>query len=128
MALSSAIKRITRPGRLPIEIFVGGDGQSFQRDLVVSVGGVAESLTGVTPSAEVRTLDDSLIATMTATVTDAANGAFSVSMTRAAADAIAWPFDGSLNGQRQIRGRWLVRLDDGTTSMVIVAGDVTVTR
>ena len=128
MALSAPFKRITRPGTLPIEIFIGGSGQSFQRDLLVSVGGVAENLTGVTPYAELRTLDDSLIVTMNAAVTDASAGSMSISMSRATADAIDWPFDGSILGQRQIRGRWHVRLDDGSTSAVILCGPATVTR
>jgi hypothetical protein len=65
---------------------------------------------------------------MTVTVTDAANGWVSVTMTRATADAIEWPEDGPLRGSRTIRGRWHLRLDDGTTSMPVLAGTVTVTR
>jgi hypothetical protein len=130
MALSDTIQRIARPGQLPLEIFLGGTGQSFRRDFQILVGdpSAAEDLTGVTPSAEIRTLDDALLVTMTATVTDAANGWVRVTLTREAADAIEWPGDGPITGKRTIRGRWHLRLDDGTTSMPVIAGDVTVTR
>jgi hypothetical protein len=128
MALSTAIKQIERPGRLPIEIYVGGDGQSYQQGFTITVDSVAENLTGVTPTAEIRTLDDSLLATMTAEVVSAAAGTVRISMTRAAADAIEWPPNGPILGQRSIRGRWHLRLDDGATSMVVIAGDVVVTR
>lgn len=130
MPLSDTIKRIAKPGRAPIEIFIGGEGQSFQRDYQIMVGSpaAAENLNGVTPSAEIRTLDDNLLAVMTVSVTDAVNGWIRVTLTRAAADAIRWPVDGAVTGQRAIRGRWHVRLDDGTTSMPVMAGDVTVTR
>lgn len=130
MALSDTIKRIAKPGRMPLEIFVGGDGQSFQRDFQILVGSpaAAENLSGVTPYAEIRTEDDALLVAMTATVTDAANGWVQVTLTRAAADAIGWPDDGPLRGQRSMRGRWHLRLDDGATSMPIIAGDVMVTR
>jgi hypothetical protein len=109
---------------------LGGTGQSFRRDFQILVGdpSAAEDLTGVTPSAEIRTLDDALLVTMTATVTDAANGWVRVTLTREAADAIEWPGDGPITGKRTIRGRWHLRLDDGTTSMPVIAGDVTVTR
>ncbi len=130
MALSTNIKLITAPGKLDLSIFVGSLGQSFQRDFIISTGTppVAENLTSVTPTAEIRTLDDALIIAMTAVVTNAATGALSISLTRAQADSIAWPVTGSVIGQRTIRGRWHLRLDDGTTSMPVVAGDVTVTR
>lgn len=128
MALSDTIKRIGKPGTMPIEIFIGGDGQSFQRDFDIHVGGTAENLTGVTVTAEIRTLDDSLIVEMTGEVIDAVAGTIRVTLTRAAADAISWPAHGPLTGQRAMRGRWHVRLDDGTTSMPIIVGDVVVTR
>jgi hypothetical protein len=130
MALSDTIKRITRPGVLPIDLFVGGDGQTFQRDVQILVGdpAAAEDLTGVTPSAEIRTLDDCALVTLTCSVTDAANGWVRVSLARADADAIPWPGDGPINGQRAVRGRWHLRLDDGTTSIPVIAGTVTVTR
>ena len=128
MALSTAIKEIERPGRLPIEIYLGGDGQSFQRGFTITIDSAAQDLTGVTPSAEIRTLDDSLLVQMTAVVVSAAAGTVRVSMTRATADAIEWPTNGPILGQRTIVGRWHLRLDDGTTSMVVLTGDVVVTR
>lgn len=130
MALSDTIKRIAKPGRLPIEIYVGGDGQSFQRDFQILVGDPAapEPLSGVTPTAEIRTLDDSLLCEMTCVVTDAVNGWVKVTLTRETADAVSWPCDGPYTGQRVIRGRWHLRLDDGATSMPVIAGDVWVTR
>lgn len=130
MALSDTIKRIARPGILPVELFIGGDGQSFQRDFQILVGdpAAAEPLTGVTPSAEIRDLADNLLATMTATVTDAANGWVRVTMTRDAVDAVPWSGDAPLRGQKQHVGRWHLRLDDGATSMPVIRGDVFLTR
>lgn len=128
--LSDTIKRTTKPGRMPIELFVGGEAQSFQRDIQILVGdpATAEPLTDVTPSAEIRSLEDDLLVEMTCTVTDAANGWVRVSLTAAQANAITWPDDGPIRGSRAVRGRWHLRLDDGTTNMPVIAGDVTVTR
>lgn len=129
MALSDTIKRISKPGRYrPIEIFIGGAGQSFQRDFQILVSGSPEPLSGVTPSAEIRSLDDNLLVEMICSVTDAVNGWVSMQLTRQAADAISWPDDGPKNGNRALRGRWHLRLDDGVTSMPIACGDVWVTR
>lgn len=128
MALPDDVKKVKKPLRIPIELFIGGDGQSFLRSWTLSIAGNPVDLTGVTPVAEIRTLDDSLICEMTATITDAVNGVVEVSMTRETSDAIAWPDDGALSGQRAIRGRWHLRLDDGSASIPLITGDVWVTR
>jgi TRAP-type mannitol/chloroaromatic compound transport system substrate-binding protein len=128
MALSQAFKNSKKPARLPIEIFVGGDGQSFQPNWQIKEGGTAVDLTGVTVRAEIRTLDDSLLAVMAGSVTVAAEGRIQVALTREAADAISWPEDGPLTGLRSIRARWHVALDDGVTVTPIVTGDVWASR
>jgi hypothetical protein len=128
MALSQAFKNSRKPARLPIEIFVGGDGQSFQRNWQIKEGTTDVNLAGVTVRAEIRTLDDALLATMTGTVTVEAEGRIQVALTREAADAIAWPDDGPITAARAIRARWHVALDDGATVTPIITGDVWVTR
>jgi hypothetical protein len=130
MPLSDVIARNDEPGTYNLTIFVGGDGQSFRRDLTIGTGTpvVAQDLAGVTCSAEIRSATDELVALITTTVTDAATGAIRLTMTRAQCDAIAWPATGQIAGKRAFRGRWHLRLDDGTVSIPVLAGDVEVIR
>lgn len=130
MALSDAIRRFKEPGVMPLKIFIGGDGQSFERLLQITTGtpGVPEPLSGITVTAEIRDPVDNLVVAITCTVTDAVNGWIKLSLTRAAADAISWPAGALVSGAKALRGRWHLRLDDGTASIPVVAGPVEVLR
>lgn len=132
MALPDEYKRAAAPGVLDLSIFVGGSGQSWQRDVWMSHGAPLgpTDLTGVTPTAEVRSLDDgTVLATIAAAVVaPAAGGQVRLTMTKVVADAIAWPGFGAPNGSTVLRGRWHLALDDGATRAVVLRGDVEVIR
>jgi len=130
MALPDALRQIEAPGPYDLSIFVGGSGQSFEADVMIATQAGATDLTGVTPTAEVRSLDDAtVLAVITATVrTPAAGGVIRLTMTKAVADAIAWPSFTAPNGSRIIRGRWHLALEEGTTRAVVLAGAAEVIR
>jgi len=130
MALPDVMRQIESPGAYDLSIFVGGAGQSFEVDIAVATSGGPVDLTGITPVAEVRSLDDSVVlAVMVAAVrAPASAGVVRVTMTKTIADAIAWPAFSSPNGSRIIRGRWHLALEEGTTRAVILAGAAEVIR
>jgi len=132
MTIPAELLRIDTPGVYALSIFVGGTGQSFQRDFTVAYGSplAPVDLTGITPSAEVRSLDDAtLLATITAAVVSPASaGIVRLTMTPTVADAIAWPAVSAPNGSKIIRGRWHLALTEGAARVVVLRGDCEVTR
>ncbi len=123
MALPDNILRINEPGVLDLKIFVGGGGQSFMRDVQIwyDTPRVPLVLTGITPTALIRSLDDSTtIATIACSVTSPTLGRIRLTMTKIVADAIAWPTFGSPIGQQVLRGRWHLALTDTTPNTAIV--------
>lgn len=130
MALPDALRQIEAPGVYDLSIFVGGAGQSFELDVVLSTTGGPVDLTGVTLAAEVRSLDDAtVLAPLTAAgVAPLTDGKVRLTMTAAVADAIAWPAFTAANGSRVIRGRWHLAILEGTTRAVVLAGAAEVLR
>lgn len=133
-SLPDTILRTSEPGVLDLKIFVGGSGESFMRDVQIWYGTprITLDLTNITPTAFVRTLDDSAnLATIACTVVSIPLGRIRLTMAKAVADAIAWPTFGSPIGQQVIRGRWHLALTDTATvanTVVMLRGACEVLR
>jgi hypothetical protein len=116
----------TGPAREDINLFVGSVGGArwdvFQ---LKDQDGAQVDLTGIAISAELRTLDDQLLAILPAEITDAAGGWCRVAASAtlvASLPGVSWKRSGT--DPRVRIGRYAVFLSDETDRWCIKAGDV----
>jgi hypothetical protein len=116
--------QIEAPGREPLSFFISGDGGArWDQFTILDASTVACNLTGCSIAAEIRSDDDTLVATLTAQIIDAANGVCRVSSTAAVNSALPLPQDSPMNGAKIRLGRYSVFVTDSAGRWCIKAGD-----
>ncbi len=118
---------IERPGKLgDIDLFISGDGSGWEMPFQLQHGDPIgpTPLTALAIDAEIRSDDDSLLLSLTAYFTDAANGWCIVSATNAEVVAICLPCDYPPRGKRIRIGRLQIAITDSVGRWVVLTADV----